>query len=236
MSTLHLVRHGQASFGSGNYDVLSGIGRRQSAALAAHWLASGMRPDRIYAGEMQRQRESARVVIEAYAAAETPLPPAEILPQLNEYSFQPLLRAHAEHLRSRDGADTVDGARLMNDKKAFQRFLQAALQRWVAGELCVAGVESWPAFKRRCVAGLERVIADNARGRTVAVFSSAGAIGAHVQHVLGLSDAQTLRLKLGMYNCGVTTLLYNRAEISLSSYNTIAHLERLACADLITYR
>ncbi len=74
------------------------------------------------------------------------------------------------------------------------------------------------------------------RGKTVAVFSSAGAISASVQHVLELNDEQTIRLMLGLYNSSVTTLFYNDAVVSLSTYNSVAHLEANLRGELITHR
>ena len=37
MGTIHLVRHGQASWGAADYDELSALGRDQSDALGTSW-------------------------------------------------------------------------------------------------------------------------------------------------------------------------------------------------------
>jgi len=236
MSTLYLVRHGQASFGGDNYDVLSDLGRRQARALAEHWLALEYRLDAVYSGEMERQRDSALTVVDTLAAAgHTPIEPG-LCANFNEYAFQPLLRAHAADAESRAGGQPVDWDRLSRDRKAFHYFLQEALERWTRDELNADGAETWAAFKQRCSEGLEQILAECGRGQTIAIFSSAGAIGAIVQHVLQLNDAQTIRLKLGLYNTGVTTFLYNEREISLSTFNSIAHLETGAQRNLISYR
>ena len=50
MSTLAMVRHGQASFLSDNYDQLSAVGREQSALLGSYFAALGEPIDRIYTG------------------------------------------------------------------------------------------------------------------------------------------------------------------------------------------
>ena len=47
MSTLYLVRHGQASFGTDNYDRLSAIGEEQARELGRYFVASGERIDHI---------------------------------------------------------------------------------------------------------------------------------------------------------------------------------------------
>ena len=55
MGTLYLVRHGQASFGSDDYDRLSPLGQRQSLRLGEHWRAHGLHFDAVYTGTLLRQ-------------------------------------------------------------------------------------------------------------------------------------------------------------------------------------
>ena len=42
MGTLYLVRHGQASFGADDYDVLSPLGHQQALRLGEDFAAKGM--------------------------------------------------------------------------------------------------------------------------------------------------------------------------------------------------
>ncbi|EPM78754.1 hypothetical protein A249_34210, partial [Pseudomonas syringae pv. actinidiae ICMP 18804] len=41
MGSIYLIRHGQASFGADDYDVLSPVGIRQSRVLGAHLAGLG---------------------------------------------------------------------------------------------------------------------------------------------------------------------------------------------------
>ena len=50
MSEIYFVRHGQASFGSGNYDQLSALGHRQSVLLGEYFAARGLQFDQLLAG------------------------------------------------------------------------------------------------------------------------------------------------------------------------------------------
>ena len=54
MSQVLLVRHGQASWGAEDYDVLSGRGVEQSAVLGAALAARGLEPTVLVAGAMRR--------------------------------------------------------------------------------------------------------------------------------------------------------------------------------------
>ena len=55
MGTLYLVRHGQASFGADDYDVLSPLGQRQSARLGEYFNSKGVRFDAALTGTLNRQ-------------------------------------------------------------------------------------------------------------------------------------------------------------------------------------
>ena len=67
MSVIYLIRHGQASFGTANYDQLSAVGREQSAILGSYFATLGEPIHRIYTGTLERQRETAQLVAAAFA-------------------------------------------------------------------------------------------------------------------------------------------------------------------------
>ena len=62
MSTLTLVRHGQACAFQRESDVLSATGEEQARQLAAFWLRRGVHFDRVYTGTLVRQIRTEQVV------------------------------------------------------------------------------------------------------------------------------------------------------------------------------
>ena len=52
MGVILLVRHGQASFGSDNYDVLSPLGQRQARRLGQALKGRGVQPSLIVSGSL----------------------------------------------------------------------------------------------------------------------------------------------------------------------------------------
>ena len=58
MSSVHLVRHGQASFGADDYDQLSELGWKQSARLGEYWRERGRTFDRVIMGTLRRHDET----------------------------------------------------------------------------------------------------------------------------------------------------------------------------------
>src|SRR5688572_10501075 len=63
MGVVMLVRHGQASFGSDDYDVLSSRGVRQSRKVAKTLAGYGISPTTLIHGGMRRQRETAEEML-----------------------------------------------------------------------------------------------------------------------------------------------------------------------------
>ena len=68
MGNIYLIRHGQASFGADDYDVLSPLGVRQSQALGEHLAQLDLHLDRCVAGDLRRQQDTARLTLDAMAA------------------------------------------------------------------------------------------------------------------------------------------------------------------------
>src|SRR4051794_6598920 len=109
MSVLTLVRHGQASYMSENYDKLSPLGERQSRMLGDHWARQSITFDRVFRGPAQRHRRTAELIGEAFRDAGVPWPEPEMLSELDEFdAFQmmktmvPILVERHEHIRALD--------------------------------------------------------------------------------------------------------------------------------------
>jgi broad specificity phosphatase PhoE len=63
VTTIYLVRHGQASFGAANYDQLSPLGERQGALLGRWWRQTGVAAPSVVVGAMQRHLREATVAL-----------------------------------------------------------------------------------------------------------------------------------------------------------------------------
>ena len=230
VSTLYLIRHGQASFGSDDYDRLSAVGRDQVAHLREHLRTLDLGLDGLWCGSLRRQSDSAGIL-----AAGSALRP-QVDAAFDEYRAEPLIRGWL----ARQGSDATDatGHRRLQvaSPRDYQRLLEAAGLAWIRGELDDAADERWPAFRARVGSGLHTLMRTAGRGRRIAVCTSAGVIGAAVGHVLGLDDRQTLTLSWSVYNASLTVLLFSERRASVSSFNSLPHLERPGLGRLITYR
>jgi broad specificity phosphatase PhoE len=84
MSSLTLVRHGQASFFAEDYDQLSALGHAQAGLLGDHWVRRRLGFDEVYVGPRTRQRQTAEAVGERYRQSGLPWPEPVLLPELDE--------------------------------------------------------------------------------------------------------------------------------------------------------
>lgn len=229
MSALYLVRHGQAAFGTDDYDRLTALGAEQCAWLARHWLAIGRAPALVYAGGMRRHRQSAEAFVAALAETGSAAPRIEVVPGLEEYDHEALLERFAS---VHPGAP--DFAACWRDRRVLHGALERALEAWT-GE-GVAGYVGFGAFRDRCASALAAVMQAVGRGREAVLFASAGSLGAAMQPLLGMDDWRVMHLTLTFYNTGVSRLLFSGTRAAVESVNGIAHLERPGTLHLITQR
>ncbi len=239
MSKLVLVRHGQASFFSDNYDKLSEMGERQARALAEYWLRSGIEFDESYTGTLSRQTRTEEVVAETYRAAGKAWPKVEVLPGLDEYpadeimgTLLPLLATNDERIRRLEFEHrATTGGR--EKYRSFHRLLAAVMEEWISGEHATNGMTRWEVFRDRVRRDFRRILAREGNGRRVAVFSSGGVIGVSVQSVLQAPDLMAAELNWRVHNCSLTEFTFSGDRITLDTFNAVPHLSD---PELLTYR
>lgn len=237
MGVLLLVRHGQASFGSDDYDVLSHTGHRQAEELGRSLADRGARVDRIVTGALRRQRDTATAL--AHAAGWDL--PAEQDARWDEFDHEGVLARHHPQF-----ADPATGRAFLaaqpDPVAAYQRLFGEAVEAWVRGNFSpgaddvVGQVEAHGAFVGRVRSALSDLAAAAGEGTgagTTLVLTSGGVIAAIVA---GLLDApgSWQRLNTVTVNTGVTKVLLGRRGPVLSTFNEHGHLEH--DRSLITYR
>ncbi len=227
-----LVRHGQASFGSKNYDRLSPVGVRQSQLLGQWWARYGQPPGTVVCGTLERHRETARACLEAWGLASLPLQEDAAL---NEFDHHDVLTRYAPNL-----ADPEELANLLAGRvdahKVFQRLFADAVTAWINDEQTGLYKESWQAFNARCADVLIRIANRCDADGSVIVFTSGGPIGSALQSALAIPDSKVLDIYWAIRNASVTTLESRRGRLTASAFNVVSHLEAVNDASLITYR
>jgi broad specificity phosphatase PhoE len=213
MSTLTVVRHGQARPFDSNPDQLSALGEEQALALAAYWQRIGVSFDEVWSGSLQRQRQTAEL-----ACSVKP----QISDDWNEYDANGILHHFAPPYELEPGADR---------NRKFQKVFEPAMLSWLAAREHPT-VETWAMFRHRVTRAL-RQLQDGPSNRNVALFTSGGPVSVLVQTAIGAPERSFLEINWRVKNCSITEFTFSRERLSLDTFNALPHLER---AELKTFR
>ncbi len=222
MGMVLLVRHGQASFGAADYDVLSEGGVAQSKRLGVWLREAGLEPTGLVHGAMRRQRDTATAMAEG---AGWPVAP-ELDEGWNEFDHLGVVTSDSD--APGRGVD-------LTDRRSFQRAFEAATARWSGGAHDDEYDESWPAFVARTAAALDRACA---REGTTVVAASGGPIAVACALLVD-PDATPQELprlwnafNTVSANTGVTRVITGSTGRRMLTFNEHSHLTR----EQVTYR
>jgi broad specificity phosphatase PhoE len=230
MGAIYLLRHGQASFGSNNYDQLSPIGHQQARVLGQALKARRVQPDVAISGSMQRHQETAAGALSELGLAL----PLQQHAGVNEFDHENVIEV-AEPRYVDKLVMMSDMAATGDPRRSFQKFFQDAVSRWVGGNHDDEYKEPWSVFKLRCVSALEDLVRQTPPKGSSLVFTSGGTISVICAHLLGLNDAQAFTINWTLANGGITKIQAGRDGLHLISVNEHAHMEAPE-PSLLTYR
>lgn len=231
MTTIFLVRHGQASFGGPDYDKLSQLGHRQSLLLGEHWRRIGVQFDAVYSGAMARQRDTAMRVVEGLGVTHE----LQVHPGFNEYDFLGVLRAYLPEVARAHPQVALDSKQLFGDSRAFQDAFEKCVALWVRDHAYSGTpMESWSGFCARAVDGI-RAAAPAGR-EAVLIATSGGVIAAALREALAISDDMAFALNWRIHNASVHRFRLGRRGLSLLGFNDVAHLDVAGDPGLLTFR
>lgn len=215
MSELLVIRHGQASFGQENYDVLSDLGHQQAAAVGAVLRELDWVPDRLVTGTLTRQKDT----LSSMGFAANP----EEHAGFNEYDFGDLLTARFKG----DVPDMVKG-----DRKTHFRALRETVFEWQDAAFDGAS-ETYLEFAARVEAA--RAFATDTKAKRVLVISSGGVIGQMTSVAMGAPKRQMMNLNLQVKNTAMTRFMFSGSAFSLHEFNATPHFMTPVGAALLSY-
>lgn len=222
MGVVVLVRHGQASFGADDYDVLSQGGWEQGRLLGEWLRERGVEPTAVIRGDMRRHRETAEAMQQGAAG----WPDASADPGWDEFDHLSVVAAYPE-------VPTGD-----LDRREFQRVFELATARWVAGGHDDEYVEPWSAFRARVRSSFASAAACAGSGETAVVVSSGGPIAAVCAELVDPEADDVAHARLWsrfntvLVNSSVTRVVVGSTGARLLTFNEHVHLE----GTRVTYR
>ena len=224
MTNVFLVRHGQASAGTDNYDRLSDVGIEQARLLGEYWKRSGFTADAVFHGTLQRQQHTAELALEGLHIK----PQTNVVEGLNEYVHDTVDRLYGGGLSSAAG-----------DNLRFDQYLEI-MARW-RDAAPTDETQSWQDFSVQGWNAIQNVVAETAeqdastgQHSNLVFFTSGGIIATVLQQALAFEFEATMHALWQTRNASVTSLLFNRDGVCLVDYNTVPHLQMHAKPELIT--
>ena len=219
LGEIYFVRHGQASFGTADYDRLSELGWQQCRWLGQHFAEAGVTFDRVVAGSLRRHRETAEAILEANVAEGS----ATVDPGLNELNY--------DHLHNDADAAGVLPALDMMAEGSFRVTMPLIMAGWEEASFATTH-EPFDEFRKRVVNAVEAAATPGAR---VLVVSSGGPKAIMLRHVLGIDSQTMTRLLLQTMNSSYTRFGLYEDGLHMAEYNAVPHLSVADRVPLRTY-
>ncbi len=226
--TLYLVRHGQASAGTSDYDRLSEQGIRQATLVGEHFRSDGIiAPSAHWSGGMKRQRQTA-----GFAHPDARENDAIAVHKgLNEYDHHSV-HTHFEpgYLDKRDANTDMTNSMTIDE---YHTIVQSWINHTPFHDAPYTG-ERFTDFEQRCL----NAVTDIAQATThehTALYTSGGVIAVVTA---ALSDMPREALTQHIWtikNASITTLQLHDGQLSIEAVNDVTHLEKHDDPSLITY-
>jgi broad specificity phosphatase PhoE len=220
MGVIYVVRHGQAAFGTENYDQLTEIGFAQTRLLGAYFAKRKIHFDAVFTGTLRRQIETADAILESHP--ELSASAREIIPGLDEYKPEAILTAFT----GESPIMTAEGAARRDPLVVREHFrlLREALLAWAEDRTRPIDMMPFAEFQDGAVGALIEARQRFPDGH-VLVVSSGGAIGAMVAQVLKAPAATAVELNLRIRNSSLTEFASTPRRHHLVSFNGLPHLD-----------
>ncbi|MBU0992589.1 MAG: phosphoglycerate mutase family protein [Proteobacteria bacterium] len=236
MSTIYLIRHGQASFGHSNYDRLSEKGKLQAKMLAEHLLNLNISFDISFTGTLTRHIETEKAFLDVLEERKIEKPESIRIDNLNEYDSEKVIARYIPLMTTEAPLFQNEVTRMFESKRAFQNVFEKIMRRWVSGKDDIPDLVSFKDYKKNVINGIENIMNIHGRGKQIAIFTSGGPVGVLVQMALHLSDQDAIAVTWQVVNSSVSRFKCTADAIMLATFNEYVHLEMNGIKDMITYR
>lgn len=204
MPAIAILRHGQASFGTDDYDRLSDLGRVQAQVAGQELVRRGLRSPVLVSGSLLRQRDTAAIAGRELGAASD-----RIDPRFDEFDAHAAVDAHLGRKGATDGMSS----------REFQGHLDEVMGEWMATDDA-----RWRQFVDGAMAGLTELAQSLPAGHDAVVVSSAGVTAAITGRLLNADAAGVIALNRVSVNASITTVVWGSRGLSLVAFNDHAHL------------
>lgn len=209
MTNITLIRHGQASFGAKNYDLLSELGKRQAHAVGRYFKNHHIQFERIIHGDMVRQLDTAKIIATSSEHKSKML----LNSAVNEFDSDNLLKHYLPILAS----SSSDYNKIINGSQSwfscnqnFELIFSALVRLWQQDQQCP--FESWIEFRGRVLSFLIELEALGNHAQRIAVVTSGGLIAIVIQALWELKETSFIDINLTINNASLTEIKLAKAK------------------------
>jgi len=222
MSILHLVRHGQASFGANDYDNLSPKGVQQSIELGKALAKQQSTFDHVIVGPHRRHIQTFEGIKEGYSLTDLPEPVIEKefaenqLMEIAQYFIPKILNT------SKTTKQIFEECEPKERHNKFLELFQIVAQKWMNEELDLSkpGFEGFSVFRSRIANVLKGIQGSLIDKSNIMVVTSGGAISGVYAEVISCSHEDIQKLNFGIKNMSISEFLMTTEGFTLKAFNS----------------
>lgn len=225
MASIYLMRHGQASFASDDYDQLSDLGIEQARLNGRLLAEQGRSPSRVIHGDLRRQRQSVQALLEGLEQGGCEdLPVTASVTAWNEFNHTDIIAMHAQ-----EAGDLRQLVMQSEDKEAtFATYFVAAMRRWVEGQGGADYEESFDTFNQRVDNALDHLSESLSERERVMVVTSGGPISMVAKRLLNMDVETALQLNWRLVNGGLSKIAVSRSVPGGADANSAIRLQLIS--------
>lgn len=221
MTTIFLIRHGQASFGQQNYDQLSKHGQMQARVLGQYLGQIIADVPYAVAGSMQRHQHTANLALQQFSQSIIHTDPS-----WNEFDHQQVFARYNARFADPE-LIKQDISAATNPTAFMSEIFNAAIKRWIDGKFDQEYHEPWTTFNQRIDLALSNLSEHliQQQPKHAIVFSSGGVIATVIAKLLQLDWEKTAELIWKISNASITTIRFVDQSFQLISMNEYHYLQ-----------
>ncbi len=222
MSILHLIRHGQASFGADDYDNLSPKGIEQSVALGEALSQQESRFNHVIVGPHRRHIQTFEGIKKGYKFADLPDP------VIDERFAENQLMEIAQHfipqiLHSNKTTNEIFHEIPKEERHdQFLKLFHIVAKKWMNEELDLSehNFEGFSVFRARIANTLKTIQDEMIDKPDIMVVTSGGAISGFYAEATGCSQEEIMKLNFGLKNASISEFVVTTERFTLKAFNS----------------
>lgn len=229
MIVFHLIRHGQASFGSDNYDQLSDLGAVQAQRLGEHLQLQEQAFHAVFTGTLKRHQQTWNNIQQGAQGSLNHLDAIQMA-EFNELDAERLIKKVLPKMIMKNPALAEQVLKAQSDYAASKKLFEGIVNGWISGDIVHEKMGTWPEFKQRVVNTLLQLADEHAhdeeKPKHIAVVTSGGPITAVYHYIQEQQGAEVESiLDWSLENSSVNRFHFNGEGLVLGDYNLCDHLD-----------